>query len=252
METQRAPRKCSLCRQEGCNKSKPTCPARVGMPCTNCHMADCSASNPFCPVRMKTICSLCYIRGCNKNSPFCPIKTEIHKHRLIIAGTPNPSSTRFLPDIDPNLYFYITSDSLREKYRTEFKKKITEMYVAAARRYFWRPFAVRESQNQNQNQSQNQRLVIPTYTPAPLSLEPFSGKVKLLSGYKECTEECGVCYDKTCELTFNCNHQLCGDCFNGILKSRNTTPKCPFCRGNVENVQACNDKFSVNLTAIKC
>ena len=227
--SQRAPRKCSLCRQEGCNKSKITCPARVGMPCTKCHMANCSATNPF-----------------------CPIKTEIHKHRLIIAGTPNPSSIRFLPDIDPNLYFYITSDSLREKYRTEFKKKITEMYVATSRRYFWRPFAVRESQNQNQNQSQNQRLVIPTYTPAPLSLEPFSGKVKLLSGYKECTEECGVCYDKTCELTFNCNHQLCGDCFNGILKSRNTTPKCPFCRGNVENVQACNDKFSVNLTAIKC
>jgi hypothetical protein len=241
--TQRAPRKCSLCRQEGCNKSKPTCPARVGMPCTKCHMANCSATNPFCPVRMGTLCSLCYIEGCSATNPFCPIKTEIHKHRLIIAGTPRPS-IYFSPVIDPNLYFYITSDSVREKYRSEFKRKITEMYVEAHRAYVNSTIAIQRLQNQ--------RLVIPSYTPAPLSLEPFSGKVKLLSGYKECTEECGVCYDKTCELTFNCNHQLCGDCFNGILKSRNTTPKCPFCRGNVENVQACNDKFSVNLTAIKC
>ena len=66
------------------------------------------------------------------------------------------------------------------------------------------------------------------------------GAVEVLREYKMCTEECGICYDKICNVTFNCNHQSCVGCFKGHFKAtkpiKSSILKCPFCRGTIESV----------------
>ena len=60
-----------------------------------------------------------------------------------------------------------------------------------------------------------------------------------------CAEECGICYDKTCNVTFNCAHQSCVDCFKGHVTSiaANNFPilKCPFCRCSIDSVQSSDE-----------
>jgi hypothetical protein len=57
-----------------------------------------------------------------------------------------------------------------------------------------------------------------------------------------CTEECGICYDKTCNITLNCNHQFCVDCFKGHVTATetkiNASLQCPFCRTVTASVNA--------------
>jgi hypothetical protein len=63
-----------------------------------------------------------------------------------------------------------------------------------------------------------------------------------LPEYKMCSEECGICYDKTCNVTLNCNHQVCVDCFKSHVTATetkiNASLKCPFCRCVTETVNA--------------
>jgi hypothetical protein len=67
-------------------------------------------------------------------------------------------------------------------------------------------------------------------------------KLNVLPEYKMCSEECGICYDKTCNVTLNCNHQVCVDCFKSHVTATetkiNASLKCPFCRTVTETVNA--------------
>jgi Zn finger protein HypA/HybF involved in hydrogenase expression len=44
---------------------------------------------------------------------------------------------------------------------------------------------------------------------------------------------------------------VCFDCFKGIKQLKKPTMICPFCRGDIENVQAGNHQSLVNLVALK-
>jgi hypothetical protein len=230
MATHRAPRKCSLCREEGCNKSKPTCPIRMIM-----------ATNS---------CPQCHREGCDVNNPNCPVKREIQNHHLIAnAGFPMRFLGRvsnYAKIINPNLFDHVTEATLKRIYLRDLLEKITSIYSQK----------IVEAINNSRVSSPVQvpaQVPAPAPVPAPVQVPApvIPQKVKLLSGYKTCTEECGVCYDKMCDLTFNCDHQLCFDCFKGIIRSKNPALKCPFCRGYIENVQAGNHQTLVNLVALK-
>ena len=96
---------------------------------------------------------------------------------------------------------------------------------------------------------------------SPLSLHIIS--VALSSGYYDDTTEtkfnitinvqeqqvgdelceCGICYEdgilKKYQVTLNCKHQICKDCFKGCLKNtsaRKEVPTCAFCRANISEI----------------
>lgn len=228
METNRAPRKCSQCRQAGCNKSKPTCPIRMEM------------SGNSCPQ--------CHRDGCTVIT--CPVKREIHHHNLIANLDPMRFLTRlstYVKLINPNLFDHVAEITLKEQYIRDLLEKIKSIYTQKIAEAI-----------------QNSRVPVQV-PPAPVQVPPSiparhrgpaapvlpQKRIRLLSGYKTCTEECGVCYDKTCEVTFNCDHQVCFDCFKGIKQLKKPTMICPFCRGDIENVQAGNHQSRVNLAALK-
>ena len=55
--------------------------------------------------------------------------------------------------------------------------------------------------------------------------------------------ECGICYEdgipKKHQVTLNCKHQICKDCFKGCLKNTTTRrefPTCAFCRANISEI----------------
>ena len=55
--------------------------------------------------------------------------------------------------------------------------------------------------------------------------------------------ECGICYEDTIpkkhQVTLNCKHQICKDCFTGCLKTtsaRKEFPTCAFCRANISEI----------------
>jgi hypothetical protein len=55
--------------------------------------------------------------------------------------------------------------------------------------------------------------------------------------------ECGICYEdgipKKHQVTLNCKHQICKDCFKGCLKNtsaRSEFPTCAFCRANISEI----------------
>jgi hypothetical protein len=71
--------------------------------------------------------------------------------------------------------------------------------------------------------------------------------------------ECGICYEdgipKKYEVTLNCKHQICKDCFKGCLKNtsaRRDFPTCAFCRGNISEItvhsEEVKNEFSEYLT----
>ena len=225
---ERAPRKCSMCRQEGCNKNKPTCPAKMemsGNSCSQCHRDVCTVIT-------------------------CPVKREMHHHHLIANLDPMRVLIRlptYVKLINPKIFDHVAEITLKEQYTRDLLEKIKSIYTQKIAEAI-----------------QNSRVPVQV-PPAPVQVPPSiparhrgpaapvlpQKRIRLLSGYKTCTEECGVCYDKTCEVTFNCDHQVCFDCFKGIKQLKKPTMICPFCRGDIENVQAGNHQSLVNLVALK-
>jgi hypothetical protein len=151
----------------------------------------------------------------------------IDHHTLIASGIPDTGYIyRMDPiNVNPNLFDHIENPILREKYLEDLNFKITLLYIQA-------------------NNNLYRAIVQQTILAPPIPKKKIV--VRVLKGYKMCTEECGICYDKTCKVTFNCNHQTCLGCFKGhylATKSKNSPLlKCPFCRGTIESVQGSNQK----------
>ncbi len=212
---QRAPRKCSQCRQEGCNKSKAICPVNIARGYT-----------PRQLLPVAGTCELCRRQGCFTE---CPVQMLIDHHTVIASGIPDPGYIyRMDPiNVNPNLFDHIENPILREKYLEDLNFKITLLYIQA-------------------NNNLYNAIVQQTILAPPIPKKKIV--VRVLRDFKMCTkdEECGICYDKTCKVTFNCNHQTCLGCFKGhytATKSKNSPIlQCPFCRGTIESVQGSNQK----------
>lgn len=230
LNVQRAPKKCSQCRQTGCNKSKATCPVNVAR----------TGHSPNQVLPLAGICELCCREGCNTLNPECPVKMLIDHHTRVANSMSNPisnvGSIYSQINVNPNLYDHIGNISLRQRYLTDLTEKIRDIYMRLVVNNITR--LINRQQTLTQSAIPQKKLVF-----------------DVLHGFKKCTEECGVCYDKTCELTFNCSHQLCVDCFKGHVKSKETTANptltCPFCRDTTASVQASNQTSYVNLLALK-
>jgi hypothetical protein len=201
---QRAPRKCSQCRQERCNKSKATCPVNVAR-----------GNSPTQLLPLAGICDLCRRVGCNAE---CPLKNLVDHHTGIASRLQRPIWTYPPININPNSFDHIENIVLREKYLEEFIWKINQIYTSANVNLFY------------------------AIARAPSIPKKNIIAFEVLREYKMCTEECGVCYDKQCNVTFNCNHQSCVGCFKGHFNATKTKNfpllKCPFCRCTIESVQS--------------
>lgn len=214
--SQRAPRKCSQCRQEGCNKSKAICPVNIARGYTPRQLLPTAGT-----------CELCRRGGCNTLNPECPVKILVDQHTLSANGIPDPGYIyRMDPiNVNPNLFDHIENPILREKYLEDLNFKITLLYIQA-------------------NNNLYRAIVQQTILAPPIPKKKIV--VRVLRDFKLSSEECGICYDKTCKVTFNCNHQTCLGCFKGhylATKSKNSPLlKCPFCRGTIESVQGSNQK----------
>ena len=224
---QRAPRKCSQCRQERCNKSKATCPVNV---------ARGYSLNQVLP--LVGICDLCRRVGCNGVNPGCPVKMLIDQHTSIANLFSNRVSIvggiYSQINVNPNLFDHIENPILKEKYLKDLNYKILQLYI--------------------QNNHNLYHAILANNMLAP-SIPKKNIAVEVLREYKMCTEECGICYDKQCNVTFNCNHQLCVECFKGNVtatKSKNSKIlTCPFCRSTTETVQASDKKTHDTLVKLK-
>jgi hypothetical protein len=163
----------------------------------------------------------------------------IDHHTSVALSISNPITTvgRFYSQINvnPNLYDHIENITLREKYLKELTEKIQYIYLTVV--------------VNNITTAISSQPIIQTIIP------PKKVEFDVLQGYKMCTEECGVCYDKTCNVTFNCNHQLCVDCFKGNVTSiaAKNFPilKCPFCRSIIESVQSSDKNTHDTLVNLK-
>ena len=220
--TQRTPRKCSQCRQEGCNKSKAICPVNIARGYT-----------PRQLLPVAGTCELCRRVGCFTE---CPVQMLIDHHTVIVSGI---QDTRYIYRMDPinvnpNLFDHIENPILKEKYLKDLNCKILQLYI--------------------QNNHNLYHAILANNMLAP-SIPKKNIAVEVLREYKMCTEECGICYDKPCNVTFNCNHQSCVGCFKGhfnATKSKNfPLLKCPFCRGTIESVQSSDKKTHDTLVKLK-
>ena len=226
---QRAPRKCSQCRQERCNKSKATCPVNVAR-----------GNSPNQVLPLAGTCDLCRRVGCNGVNPGCPVKMLIDQHTSIANLFSNRVSIvggiYSQINVNPNLYDHIENMSLRQRYLTDLTDKIRDIYMRLV-------------------VNNITRLINRQQTLTQSAISPKKIVFDVLPGYKMCTEECGVCYDKQCNVTFNCNHQLCVECFKGnvtVTKSKNSKIlTCPFCRGTTKTVQASDKKTHDTLVKLK-
>lgn len=222
--SQRATRKCSQCRAEGCNKSKATCPVNV----------DRNLNTPTQLLPLTVTCNLCRREGCNNLNPECPVKMLLDHHNSLANSITNPITMvgRFYSQINvnPNLYDHIENITLREKYLKELTEKIQSIYITVV-----------------VNNITNAITAQPAQTEIPLKKVVFD----VLPGYKMCAEECGICYDKTCNVTFNCAHQSCVDCFTGHVTSISAKNfpilKCPFCRCSIDSVQSSDENTRESL-----
>lgn len=208
--TQRAPRKCSQCRQEGCNKNNAVCPVNI--------------TRGYTPRQLLPVagtCDLCRREGCNALNPECPVQILVDQHTLIASGITDPGYIfRMAPiNVNPNLFDHIENPSLKEKYLKDLDFKITQLYIRASNNLY--------------NAIIQQTILAPPIPKKTLVIE-------ISRDFKRSSEECGICYDKICNVTFNCNHQSCVGCFRGhytATKAKNSPLlKCPFCRGTVESV----------------
>lgn len=188
--------------------------------CCQCHQEGCHKGKASCPVNIsvkKRCCSGCRREGCTSNSIMCPVKKELIRHYELAAQLqrlpePNNPTRQY-----ENIFNHIEDPLYRRKLSTTLYYKIQ---LSVDR--IMRDVQARNSQVSTQQISNVKLTVLPEY--------------------KMCSEECGICYDKTCNVTLNCNHQLCVDCLKGNLKATeakfNETLKCPFCRCVTETVQA--------------
>ncbi len=208
--SQRTPRKCSQCRQEGCNKSKAICPVNIARGYTPRQLLPTAGT-----------CELCRREGCNTLNPECPVKILVDQHTLIANGIPDAGYIfRMAPiNVNPNLFDHIENPILKEKYLKELNFKITLLYIQASNNLY--------------NAIVQQTILAPPIPKKTLVIQ-------VLRDFKMTTEECGICYDNPCKVTFNCNHQSCVGCFKGhyaATKSKNSPLlKCPFCRGTIDSV----------------
>jgi hypothetical protein len=122
-------------------------------------------------------------------------------------------------NVNPNLFDHIENPILREKYLEDLNFKITLLYIQVSNNLY--------------NAIIQQTILAPPIPKKTLVIQ-------VLRDFKMTTEECGICYDKPCKVTFNCNHQSCVGCFKGhyaATKSKNSPLlKCPFCRGTIDSV----------------
>lgn len=210
--SQRTPRKCSQCRQEGCNKNKAICPVNIARGYTPRQLLPTAGT-----------CDLCRRGGCNTLNPECPVKILVDQHTLIASGITDPGYIfRMAPiNVNPNLFDHIENPILREKYLEDLNFKITLLYIQVSNNLY--------------NAIIQQTILAP---PPPIPKKTLV--IQVLRDFKMTTEECGICYDKPCKVTFNCNHQSCVGCFKGhyaATKSKNSPLlKCPFCRGTIDSV----------------
>jgi hypothetical protein len=202
---QRAPRKCSQCRQEGCNKSKAICPVNIARGYT-----------PRQLLPVAGTCDLCRRQGCFTE---CPVQMLIDHHTVIVSGIQDRRYIyRMDPiNVNPNLFDHIENPILREKYLKDLNFKILQLYIR-----------------------NNLNLYHAIYPENNILYPKKTLVIEVSREFKRTTEECGICYDKPCNVTFNCNHQSCVGCFKGhytATKSKNSPLlKCPFCRGTIDSV----------------
>ena len=69
------------------------------------------------------------------------------------------------------------------------------------------------------------------------------------------TCECGICYEdgipKKYQVTLNCKHQICKDCFKGCLKNtsaRREFPTCAFCRANISEITVHSEEVKTEFS----
>ena len=212
----RAPRKCSQCRQEGCNKAKATCPINIernGVPVV-------------VPVK-KRLCGACRREGCCSTSPLCPVNIEIKRHvgRARLEDHHGYNLSQY-----EHIFGHIQDPVYKRRLSVRLHYKIQEIYNHHHYIFMMRLMA--------------ERVLIERRIAALSDNNQQRSKVKLnvLPEYKMCSEECGICYDKTCNVTLNCNHQVCVDCFKSHVTATetkiNASLKCPFCRTVTETVNA--------------
>jgi len=214
----RAPRKCSQCHQEGCNKGKATCPInieRTGIPVV---------VPVVVPVK-KRLCGACRREGCCSTSPLCPVNIELKRHvgRARLEDHHGYNLSQFehiFGHIQDPVYKRRLSVRLHYKIEEIYNHNIFIMRIMAERVLIERRIAALSDNNQQRSKV----------------------KLNVLPEYKMCSEECGICYDKTCNVTLNCNHQVCVDCFKSHVTATetkfNASLKCPFCRTVTETVNA--------------
>ena len=219
--TVRAPRKCSQCRQEGCNKGKATCPVNVE------RTGVIPVVIPVLVVRpvKKRLCGACRREGCCATSILCPVKIVINRHYDRANRMQDyPAYNEELYQEIQMLFNHIQDPIYRNRLSANLFYKIREIYREQRFIFMMRIMAERRAFGAYSNQ---QRSKV---------------KLNVLPEYKMCTEECGICYDKTCNVTLNCNHQVCVDCFKGHVTATetkfNASLTCPFCRCVTSSVNA--------------
>jgi hypothetical protein len=217
----RAPRKCSQCRQEGCNKGKATCPVNIERT-GGAGVVPVVVPVVVRPVK-KRLCGACRREGCCATSILCPVKIEINRHydRANRIEDYAPDNEHLYQEM---LFSHIQDPIYRYRLSANLFYKIREIYRDQRFIFMMRIMAERRATGVYSNQ---QRSKV---------------KLNVLPEYKMCSEECGICYDKTCNVTLNCNHQVCVDCFKSHVTATetkfNATLKCPFCRCVTETVNA--------------
>jgi len=251
----RVARKCSQCRQEGCNKNKPTCPVNVersGGPLISVqaiidgYLADRNIIG-LGPIRRVRLCALCRREGCCRTNLMCPVKIEIERHkrlafelapiRIFVVGV-SPI------DVKPDLYNHIQDPEERDKQFDKLYRNIMDIYHHERYQYMQRELTYSRAyieqqqliQNQNSGQGQGQGQ--------GHGLQAQKVIVNVLNDYVKCEGECGICYESECNVKLNCKHQLCVTCLKGQMTVAQISGKfnCAFCRADIKFINTSDDE----------
>ena len=74
--------------------------------------------------------------------------------------------------------------------------------------------------------------------------QSISVAIDVINGEPE--EECGICYESSCNVTTNCGHKYCQDCFQKHFRNLRK-PCCAFCRSKVTLVKVSDVQVCDNL-----
>jgi hypothetical protein len=246
MERTSIVRKCSQCHQEGCNKNKPTCPVNVerrGGPVISVQAIidgylddrNIISLGPS-PVRRVRLCALCRREGCCRTNPMCPVKIEIERHkrlafelapiRIFIVGV-SPI------DVKTDLYDHIQDPEERNKQFDKLYRNIMDIYHHERYQYMQRELTYSRAYIEHQQLIQNRGIGLQNRGHSNMN-------VNVLSDYVTCEGECGICYDKPCNVMLNCKHQVCITCLKGQIKIAERSGKfnCAFCRADIKCINA--------------